>query len=106
MTPNDNDPLFTQDEFRTTYLHGEVAKNTLEKWRCTGQGPRFVRVGRRIFYRRSDIEAWLTSRTVAHTQESMPSPVPPTLRRLTRTGSRLPDRQKRKKHSHAKGSTV
>lgn len=36
---------------------------TLERWRLTGQGPAFVRLGRRIAYREADVEAWLASRT-------------------------------------------
>ena len=29
---------------------------TLERWRSTGTGPSFVKVGRRVAYRRSDLE--------------------------------------------------
>ena len=36
-------------------------RRTLQKWRVEGRGPRFLKVGRRVFYRRSDIEAWLES---------------------------------------------
>jgi len=66
-----NDELLTQDKV-SELLDGEVATATLERWRCTGQGPRFIRAGRKVFYRRSDVEAWLTSRTVTHTHESPP----------------------------------
>lgn len=42
-----------------------VKPHTLEIWRCTGRyGLPFVRVGRRIKYRRADLDAWLASRTV------------------------------------------
>jgi len=48
-------------------LGGKPATATLAKWRVSGDGPKFVRVGRRPLYRGSDINAWLTSRTVSHT---------------------------------------
>jgi predicted DNA-binding transcriptional regulator AlpA len=34
---------------------------TLEHWRYVGAGPRFARIGRRVMYRKSDVEEWLTS---------------------------------------------
>jgi excisionase family DNA binding protein len=41
-----------------------VAKGTLGVWRSTGRyGLPFVKVGRRVRYRRSDLLAWLEKRT-------------------------------------------
>ena len=38
---------------------------TLDVWRCTGRYELpFVRVGRRIRYKKSDLDLWLTRRTV------------------------------------------
>lgn len=37
---------------------------TLSVWRLHKKGPKYIRVGRLIRYRRSDIEAWLDSQTV------------------------------------------
>jgi excisionase family DNA binding protein len=37
----------------------QVSMRTLERWRQEGTGPAFVRVGRSLRYRRSDIDAWL-----------------------------------------------
>lgn len=50
------------DELLTTvevaqYLRIRV--NTLEQWRSRGKGPAFVRVGRRVRYRRREIDRWL-----------------------------------------------
>ena len=42
---------------------------TLERWRSTGTGPSFVKVGRRVAYRRSDLERWLAQHTRQHTSE-------------------------------------
>ena len=38
-----------------------IGKNTLAAWACRRFGPPFVRVGRRIVYRRSDLNQWLDS---------------------------------------------
>ena len=56
-------------------LGNEVKTSTLERWRCTGDGPRFIRVGRTPLYARRDVDAWLASRTVSHTGET-PAAVP------------------------------
>jgi excisionase family DNA binding protein len=45
----------------------QLAPGTLSVWRSTGRyGIPFVKVGRRVRYRRSDLEAWLASRTRAN----------------------------------------
>jgi hypothetical protein len=36
-----------------------IHHRTLKNWRVLGRGPRYVRVGRRAFYRRADLDAWL-----------------------------------------------
>jgi hypothetical protein len=41
-----------------------IPERTLDQWRYLGRGPRFIRVGRHIRYRRTDIEAWLADNTV------------------------------------------
>jgi hypothetical protein len=35
-----------------------VSPRTLERWRWTGQGPRFLKIGGRVVYRIEDIEAY------------------------------------------------
>lgn len=43
-----------------------VSERTLMRWRGTGEGPPFVRLGsRRIAYRLADVEAWAAARTFA-----------------------------------------
>lgn len=42
------------------YLGVPVA--TLYGWRYKGTGPRAMRVGRHLRYRRADVEAWLQTR--------------------------------------------
>jgi predicted DNA-binding transcriptional regulator AlpA len=44
-----------------------LARRTLQRWRVTGEGPPFVRLGpKRIVYRLSDCEAWAAARTFPH----------------------------------------
>lgn len=47
-----------------------VAEITLRKWRIYGTGPRFIRCGANVRYRSSDIESWVSSRTVGSTSEA------------------------------------
>ncbi len=51
-----------------SYLGG-IAKQTLDKWRCVGGGPEFVRVGSRIFYEESALDTWLNARRRSSTSE-------------------------------------
>jgi excisionase family DNA binding protein len=42
----------------------DIAPGTLSVWRSTGRYRiPFIKVGRRVRYRRADLEAWLASRT-------------------------------------------
>lgn len=45
-----------------TYLN--LSPGTLEVWRSLGKGPRYCKVGRRVVYRREDLDSFLASRTV------------------------------------------
>ena len=74
MTPISNKPTTAgpQRVLRTrdaaTYLG--VAASTLEKFRLTGGGPRFIRLGRRaVGYDVNDLIEWLEVRKVRSTSE-------------------------------------
>lgn len=54
-----SDKLLTPEEVSIHYFRGVVPITTLQFWRTRGEGPCFVKVGRRVFYRRSDIEAFV-----------------------------------------------
>ncbi|MEO0871716.1 MAG: helix-turn-helix domain-containing protein [Pseudomonadota bacterium] len=41
-----------------------LAVSTLNKWRVYGGGPRFMRLGRAIRYRQSELDAFLSEQTV------------------------------------------
>jgi hypothetical protein len=59
----------TERQFCERYL---VSARTAQRWRVTGDGPPFVRLGpHRIVYRLSDIEAWAAGRTFAHRADEL-----------------------------------
>ena len=41
----------------------DLKAQTLRRWRCEGQGPRFLRLGGAVKYRMSDVESWLSAST-------------------------------------------
>lgn len=64
MTPNMTPSYLTESEFCERY---HVAPRTAQRWRVSGEGPSFVRMGlRRIAYRLEDCERWAAERTFAH----------------------------------------
>ena len=54
----------------TLYLAGDPAllvlgrPSTLAHWRSEGRGPAFIKLGSRVAYRGSDLNAWLDTRTI------------------------------------------
>ena len=61
------------DEFLTQKDAARVlrlSQRTLERYQITGMGPRFVKTGRRVLYRPSDIESWAAERTFGSTAEA------------------------------------
>lgn len=40
------------------------APASLAKWRSEGKGPRYLKIGRAVYYREADISEWLESRIV------------------------------------------
>jgi hypothetical protein len=43
---------------------GGIPHRTLRQWRYYGKGPRFVKIGKHVRYRVSDLNAWLDANTV------------------------------------------
>lgn len=53
-----------------------INPRTAQRWRVSGDGPPWVRLGaRRVVYRLSDCEAWAACRTYAHRAAEMLSKV-------------------------------
>jgi len=49
-----------------------VSVRTIENWRISGQGPPFVKAGRRVLYQKSAIQRWLSQRTKTRTTTRAP----------------------------------
>ena len=64
MASSDGKPAPTEyldeDGLYDRYL---IPPRTAQRWRSTGQGPSYVRLGRRVIYRTADVERWLAERT-------------------------------------------
>ena len=56
-----DEPLLDE---RVTAREVKVQKQTLAAWRNRNQGPPYVKIGRLVFYRASDIRKWLEGRVV------------------------------------------
>lgn len=54
------DPLLTTGE---TAAKLRLAPETLRVWRWQGVGPAWVKVGRQVLYRLSEVERWIDDRT-------------------------------------------
>jgi predicted DNA-binding transcriptional regulator AlpA len=59
--------LLTQ---RDAALVLRCSERTLERLRCSGAGPRYIKTTRKVLYRESDLEAWLTARLATSTSEA------------------------------------
>jgi excisionase family DNA binding protein len=55
MTTDPGRPLTEREA--SEYL--SVAPRTLQRWRQLGRGPKYVRAGRRVLYRKRDLDDWL-----------------------------------------------
>lgn len=60
---NDNQPTEYLDEKALCALLG-ISSVTATKWRAKGKGPPFIKLGRLVRYRRSDVDAWLRANTI------------------------------------------
>ncbi len=47
-----------------------LSPRTMERHRVAGTGPRFVKAGRRVLYRRDELDAWAERRTFTSTAEA------------------------------------
>jgi hypothetical protein len=58
----------TPDDVAARYS-GNISVRTLANWRTNGDGPPFVKVGGRVMYRTTDLDAWEAKRTVQNTSQ-------------------------------------
>ena len=70
------DTYLTERDFAGRY---HVSVRTLQRWRASGDGPPFVRLGpRRVVYRERDAEAWAARRTFADRADELARTALPT----------------------------
>lgn len=60
----DPDQLMTESDV-ADFLCQSI--RTIQKWRVTGFGPAFYKLGRSVRYKRSELIEWMTERKRAHT---------------------------------------
>lgn len=50
------------EKLTTEELAGELKTPTatLRYWRAAGKGPRYFKAGKRVLYRREDVDAWIS----------------------------------------------
>jgi excisionase family DNA binding protein len=63
-----DDPLVTTDEAAQVL---RTNPRTMERWRSTGEGPAFVKVGRRVAYSLSALREWVHRQTRQHTRQNV-----------------------------------
>lgn len=47
-----------------------VAPGTLAKWRVYGQGPRYIKIGRKVAYHEADVDRWLEDQRRTSTSQA------------------------------------
>lgn len=52
-------------------LYLNLSESTLEKYRLTGAGPRYAKLGRIVTYSVQDLDAWIAARIRMSTSESV-----------------------------------
>ncbi len=65
--PNDPDALLTENQ---AVLLLNLSARTLQSWRLRGGGPKFVKAGRAVRYRRSDLLDWIDKGTIENTSQN------------------------------------
>lgn len=51
-----------------------ISTSTLERWRWLGEGPRYIKLGGRVVYRLTDIEAFEADKLRSSTSQTQPIP--------------------------------
>ncbi len=67
MQTNQSTTVLLDSEEAARYLR--LARPTLEAWRTRGGGPAFIKLGKAVRYRQTDLDEYLNSRTFANTSE-------------------------------------
>ena len=62
------EPGILNTEAAAQYL--ALSKQTLERYRVAGAGPRYAKFAGAVRYRRTDLDAWVESRLISSTSET------------------------------------
>ncbi|WP_439577675.1 helix-turn-helix transcriptional regulator [Elioraea sp.] len=65
MSSTDQRWLDTEEAAR----HLRLAPATLERWRVTGDGPKFAKLGRRCIYARAELDRFVDARMCSSTSD-------------------------------------
>ena len=65
--PSEVDPLMDTQQ-TAEYIHH--SPRTLIRWRVERKGPPIIKAGRKVFYRKSDLDAWLDSHRLEMVREA------------------------------------
>jgi hypothetical protein len=74
-----------------------ISPRTLERWRCTGNGPRFLKLGSRVVYRIADVEAFEATRLYRRTHLRA--------NRKVENHAELSGKSKQKHYAHLRSTT-
>lgn len=55
---------------RSTAERLNVTPGTLAKWRVFGQGPRYIKIGRKVAYDQADVDRWLEDQRRTSTSQA------------------------------------
>ena len=61
--------LLTEEQL-LTLLGGAISIRTIRRWRQTGSGPAFVKLGRAVRYQKSSAIAWIEANRFSSTAEA------------------------------------
>lgn len=53
--------LLTTAQAAKEAFGGHVTPTTMQWWRTTGRGPKYVKIGRRVFYRRAELDDFIAA---------------------------------------------
>ena len=66
-------PNYNPNDLVTEHVAAEKlcqSVRTLQKWRVTGYGPAFFKIGRSVRYKVLELDAWIESRRRSHTSDT------------------------------------
>lgn len=63
MTETNDDDLLPPEAVVKHFAGGVGSTATLANWRYRGKGPKYVKIGRSVLYRRGDIAKYLAKQT-------------------------------------------